>query len=148
MKVVLLVDVKSVGKQGQIVEVSDGYARNFLFQKKLAKEATNTAINEVKLKDATEKRKQQEILDEAKALAAYLKDKAVTIGIKTGEGGKIFGSVSTKEIAAEVKNQLDLELDKKKMVLEEPIKTLGTHVIKIKIHPKVVGELNVKVVSQ
>lgn len=148
MKVVLNQDVRKVGKKGDIVEVSDGYARNFLFKRNLASEATAAAINEVKLKEEAEKRHQQEILEEARELAASLKERSVEVAIKTGEGGKTFGSVSTKEIAVEVKNQLGLDLDKKKMLLDEPIRTLGTHVVKLKLHPKVTAELNVKVVGQ
>ena len=145
MKVVLLEDVKKVGKKGDIVDVSDGYARNFIFKKKLGKEATSTAINDMKLKAAADERHQAEVLVEAQALAKKIKASSITLKIKAGEGGKIFGSVSTKEIAKGTKDQLDIILDKKKMQLSEPIKSLGTHIIKVKLHPKVTTELTVKV---
>ncbi|PKM65684.1 MAG: 50S ribosomal protein L9 [Firmicutes bacterium HGW-Firmicutes-2] len=145
MKIVLLEDVKKVGKKGDIVEVSDGYGRNYLIARKLGKEATNAAINDVKLKKATEARKKEDELNEAKALGEKIKASSITLAIKAGEGGKTFGSVSTKEIAKGIAEQLRIEVDKKKLVLDEPIKTLGTHIIKIKLHPKVTTELSVKV---
>ncbi|VDN47834.1 50S ribosomal protein L9 [Petrocella atlantisensis] len=145
MKIVLLEDVKKVGKKGDIVEVSDGYGRNYLIARKLGKEATNAAINDVKLKKATEARKKEDELNEAKELGLKIKASSITLAIKAGEGGKTFGSVSTKEIAKAVSDQLGIEVDKKKMVLDEPIKSLGTHIIKIKLHPKVTTELSVKV---
>ncbi|PKM56769.1 MAG: 50S ribosomal protein L9 [Firmicutes bacterium HGW-Firmicutes-3] len=145
MKIVLLDDVKKVGKKGDIVEVSDGYGRNYLIARKLGKEATNAAINDVKLKKATEARKKEDELNEAKALGAKIKASSITLAIKAGEGGKTFGSVSTKEIAKGISEQLGIEVDKKKLVLDEPIKSLGTHIIKIKLHPKVTTELSVKV---
>jgi large subunit ribosomal protein L9 len=145
MKIVLLEDVKKVGKKGDIVEVSDGYGRNYLIARKLGKEATNAAINDVRLKKATEARKKEDELNEAKALGEKIKASSITLAIKAGEGGKIFGSVSTKEIAKGIAEQLRIEVDKKKLVLDEPIKSLGTHIIKIKLHPKVTTELSVKV---
>lgn len=145
MKVVLLADVKKVGKKGDIVDVSDGYARNFIFKKNLGKEATSTAINDMKLKNAADMRRQAEILVEAQALAEQIKAASITLSVKAGDGGKIFGSVSTKEIAKVVKEQLNVTLDKKKMQLKEPIKSVGTHIIKVKLHPKVTTELTVKV---
>ncbi|PKM53677.1 MAG: 50S ribosomal protein L9 [Firmicutes bacterium HGW-Firmicutes-5] len=145
MKIVLLEDVKKVGKKGDIVEVSDGYGRNYLIARKLGKEATNAAINDVKLKKATEARKKEDELNEAKELGVKIKASSITLAIKAGEGGKTFGSVSTKEIAKAISDQLGIEVDKKKMVLDEPIKSLGTHIIKIKLHPKVTTELSVKV---
>ena len=145
MKIVLLEDVKKVGKKGDIVEVSDGYGRNYLIARKLGKEATNAAINDVKLKKATEARKKEDELNEAKELGVKIKASSITLAIKAGEGGKTFGSVSTKEIAKAITDQLGIEVDKKKMVLDEPIKSLGTHIIKIKLHPKVTTELSVKV---
>lgn len=147
MKVVLLQDVKKVGEKGDIVEVSDGYARNFLLAKKLGKEATNSAVNDVKLKKAADERHKAEELKEAQELGEKLKEMSITLKMKAGEGGRTFGSISTKEIAKGAKEQLDLTLDKKKMQLQEPIKSLGTHVVKIKLHPKVTSELSVKVVE-
>ncbi len=147
MKVVLLKDVKKVGKKGEIVDVSDGYARNFLIAKKFGEEATHQAINDVKMKNAAEERRRAEELAEAQELGAKLKEMSITVSMKAGEGGKTFGSISTKEIAKAAKDQLNLELDKKKLVLKDPIKTLGTHIITVKVHPKVTSELNVKVIE-
>jgi large subunit ribosomal protein L9 len=145
MKVVLLEDVKKVGKKGEIVNVSDGYARNFLIAKKLGMEASNKAINALKLRAAVDVRLEKEHLEEAKALAESLKDKKVTIKLKAGENGKLFGSVSSKEIATEAHSQLGMEIDKKKLVLKEGIKDLGTYEIPYKIHPKVTGSLTIVV---
>lgn len=147
MKVILLEDVKKVGKKGEIVEVSDGYARNFLFAKKLGAEATNKTINDVKLQKASEARREQEIYEEALQLSERIKAASITVPIKTGDGGRIFGSVSTKEIAKEAKDQLGLEIDKKKMQLKDAIKAVGTYVIPIKLHAKVTAELTVKVIA-
>lgn len=147
MKVILLEDVKKLGKKGELVNVSDGYARNYLFVKNLAAEATNSIINEMKLQKEADKRRKEEELKEAKALGEKIKNQSITIEIKTGEGGKIFGSVSSKEISKAAKEQLDLDIDKKKMQLPEPIKSLGTHIIPIKIHAKVTTELKVKVIE-
>ena len=143
MKVILLEDAKSLGKKGQIVNVSDGYARNLLLPKKLGVEATTKNMNDLKLQKAHEEKVAQENLDAAKAFAEDLKDKQVTVTIKVGEGGRTFGSISTKEISEAVKNQLGLNIDKKKMQLATPIKELGTTMVPIKLHPKVVGELKV-----
>lgn len=148
IKVVLLQDVKKVGKKGDIVELSDGYARNYILAKKLGKEATSTAINDVKLKKAANERRRAEELQEAQELGKKLKEMSVTLKMKSGEGGKTFGSISTKEIAKAVKEQLDLELDKKKMQLKVPIKSIGTHKVIIKLHPKVTTELTVKVIEE
>ena len=143
MKVILLEDAKSLGKKGQIVNVSDGYARNLLLPKKLGVEATTKNMNDLKLQKAHEEKVAQENLDAAQAFAEDLKDKQVTVTIKVGEGGRTFGSISTKEISEAVKNQLGLDIDKKKMQLATPIKELGTTMVPIKLHPKVVGELKV-----
>ena len=145
MKVILLEDVKALGKKGQVVNVSDGYARNLLLPKKLGVEATGKNMNDLKLQKAHEDKVAQENLDAAKAFAEELKDKQVTVGIKVGEGGRTFGSVSSKEIAEEVKAQLNLNVDKKKIQLKEAIKTLGTHNVSVKLHPQVTAELKVVV---
>lgn len=146
MKVILLEDVKSLGKKGQVVNVSDGYARNLLFPKKLGIEATPKNMNDLKLKNKHAEKVAQENLDAAKALAEEIATKEVTVAIKTGEGGKTFGSVSSKEIAAAAKEQIDMELDKKKMQLPEGgLKSLGIYEIGIKFHPQVTGTLKVKV---
>lgn len=145
MKVILLEDVKSLGKKGQIVNVSDGYARNLLLPKKLCVEATGKNMNDLKLQKAHEDKVAQENLDAAKAFAEELKGKQVDVGIKVGEGGRTFGSISAKEIAEAAKAQLGYELDKKKLQLSAPIKELGTTMVPIKLHPKVTGELKVVV---
>lgn len=148
MKVILLQDVKSLGKKGEIVNVSDGYARNMILPKKLGVEATSKNMNDLKLQNQHAEKVAQENYEAAVKLAEEIKDKQVTVKIKAGEGGRIFGSVSTKEIAAAAKEQLDLELDKKKMQLTESLKSLGVHEVPIKLHPKVTATLRVKVVEE
>lgn len=143
MKVILLEDVKSVGKKGETVTVADGYARNVLIGKKLGVEATPQNINNLKLKKAHEEKLAKEQYEAALAFGEELKTKQVVIAIKTGEGGKLFGSVAAKEIAQAAKEQLGLELDKKKMQLQSPIKNLGTTLVPVKLHPKVTSELKV-----
>lgn len=145
MKVILLQDVKSLGKKGDVVNVSDGYARNMILPKKLGVEANAKNLNDLKLQHRHADRVAEEQLANAKHLAEELTDKTVEVKIRAGEGGRAFGSVSTKEIAAAAAQQLQLELDRKKMVLTEPIKALGTYEISIKLHPKVTGTLRVKV---
>ena len=145
MKVILTADVKSLGKKGEIVDVSDGYARNMLLPKKLGVEANSKNINDLKLQKANEDKVAKEILEQAKALAAEIAEKSVTVSIKVGEGGKTFGSVSSKEIAESAKAQIDLELDKKKIQLSSPIRTLGVTMVPVKLHPKVTAELKVHV---
>lgn len=147
MKVILLEDVKSLGKKGQIVNVSDGYARNMLLPKKLGLEATPKNLNDLKLQKAHEDKVAQENLEAAQAFAKELEDKEVTVSIKVGKEGRTFGSVSTKEIAEAAKVQLGYEIDKKKMLLENPIRELGTTMVGIKLHPKVMAQLKVKVVE-
>ncbi len=148
MKVILLEDVKTLGKKGDVVEVNPGYARNVLFKKKQAMEATGKNMNDLKLQKAHQDKVAKEQLEEAKRFAEELKTKSVEVQMKVGEGGKVFGTVSSKEIAAAAKEQLGYELDKKKFVIDEPIKSLGVHNIKIKIHPQVTGELKVKVTEK
>ncbi len=145
MEVILLEDVKSLGKKGELVKVNDGYARNFLLKKKLGVEATAKNRNELKLQKQHEEKVALEKLEDAKAFAEELKEKSVTVSIKTGSGGRSFGSVSTKEVALAAKEQLGYELDKKKMVLNEPIKSPGVYMMPIKLHQKVTGELKVVV---
>ena len=128
-----------------MVKVNDGYARNFLLKKKLGVEATAKNRNELKLQKQHEEKVALEKLEDAKAFAEELKEKSVTVSIKTGSGGRSFGSVSTKEVALAAKEQLGYELDKKKMVLNEPIKSPGVYMMPIKLHQKVTGELKVVV---
>lgn len=145
MKVILLEDVKKLGKKGELINASDGYARNFLFPKKLAVEATKSSMNDLKLKQESDKRRQEELLAQAKELAEKIKGSSIVIKVKAGDGGRIFGSVSTKEITKAAKEQLGFDIDKKKMQLKDPIKALGTHIIPIKLNGKVKTELTVKV---
>lgn len=147
MEVVLLEDVKSLGKKGQIVKVNDGYARNYILPKKLGIEANAKNLNDLKLQKANEAKVAAEQLAEAKKLAEELEKGAVTVSIKAGEGGRTFGSVSGKEIAKAVADQLKLEIDKKKLVLPEPLKSLGTFEVAVKLHKDVTAKLRVKVVE-
>ena len=143
MKVILTADVKSLGKKGEIVDVSDGYARNMLLPKKLGVEANSKNINDLKLQKANEDKVAKEILEQAKALAAEIAEKSVTVSIKVGEGGKTFGSVSSKEISEAAKEQLNLDIDKKKLQLPNAIRNLGVTNVPVRIHPKVTGNLKV-----
>ena len=143
MKVILLQDVKSLGKKGEIVNVNDGYARNFILPKKMGVEATGKNLNDLKLQKNNEKKVAQEQLDSAKTLAEKIGQGKVELAIKVGEGGRVFGSVSSKEIAAAVKEQMGLDVDKKKIQLKETIKSLGTHNVPVKLHPEVTVELKV-----
>lgn len=144
MKVILLEDVKSVGKKDEIVEVNNGYARNVLFRKKQAGEATKAALNDLKLRKAHDAKLAKEALEDAKKLAEEIEGKQLVVQMKVGNGGRTFGSISTKEIATEAKKQLGFELDKKKMHCE-PIKNLGFHDVAIRLHPQVTATLRVKV---
>lgn len=145
MKVILLQDVKALGKKGEVVNVNDGYARNFILPKKLGVEANGKNLNDLKLQKNNEAKVAQEYLDAAKKLAEELKAGKVVLTMKVGEGGRTFGSVSSKEIAEAVKEQMHLDIDKKKIQLKEQIKTLGTHIVSVKLHPEVTAELNVSV---
>lgn len=148
MKVILLEDVKSLGKKGEIVEVNDGYARNFILPKKKGVEADSKHLNDLKLQKKNDAKVAQEKLDDAKALSEELATKSITIKMDAGVEGKLFGSISTKDVANEAKKQLDLEFDKKKVVLPENIKQLGTYDVKIKLHPEVQATLTIKVVAK
>ncbi|MCI7738576.1 MAG: 50S ribosomal protein L9 [Lachnospiraceae bacterium] len=145
MKVILLEDVKSLGKKGEVVNVSDGYARNMILPKKLGVEATPKNLNDLKLQKANDAKIAQEQLEAAREFAKNLEDKKVTLTLKVGEGGKTFGSVSAKEIAEAAKEQLGLEIDKKKLQLPGAIRELGTTDVPVKLHPKVTGTLKVVV---
>ncbi|MDE7278067.1 MAG: 50S ribosomal protein L9 [Lachnospiraceae bacterium] len=148
MKVILLQDVKSLGKKGEIVEVSDGYARNFVLPKKLGAEANSKNMNDLKLQKANADKIAREQLEAAQELAKVLETKEVIVKMKSGEGGKAFGSISSKEIAEEAKKQCGLELDKKKIQLPEAIKSLGVYEVNVKLHTKVMGKLKVKVIEE
>ena len=145
MKVVLLEDVKSLGKKGDIVEVSEGYARNFIIPKKKGVEANQENLNTLKLQKANQEKIAKEKLEAAKELAAKLNEASVSLTIKGGKDGRTFGSVSSKEIEEAIKSQLGLEIDKKKLVIAEPIKTFGNHEVKVKLHKDVTAALKVKV---
>ncbi|WMJ85663.1 50S ribosomal protein L9 [Anaerocolumna sp. MB42-C2] len=148
MQVILLQDVKALGKKGELVNVSDGYARNFILPKKLGLEANAKNLNDLKLQKAAEDKKQKELLEEAQALGKNLETKTLEVKIKAGEGGRTFGSISSKEIAAALKAQYSIDIDKKKLHLPEPIKTIGIHTVPVKLHPQVTAELKVKVSEQ
>lgn len=148
MKVILKEDVKSLGKKGEIVEVSDGYARNFILKRNKGVEANAKNLNDLKLQKANDDKLAKEQYEAAKELGAKIESGKIVVSIKTGEGGKAFGSVSSKEIAVEVKNQMDLEIDKKKIVLKDALKTLGTFKVPVKLHPKVTAELTVNVTEE
>ncbi len=148
MEVILLQDVKSLGKKGEVVNVSEGYARNFILKKKLGVEATSANLNDLKLQNANSEKVAKEKLDSAKELAEKIEKLSVELKMKTGAGGKTFGAISAKEIAEAAKKQLNIDIDKKKIVLAEPVKSLGTHIVKIKLHPQVTASLNVHVVEE
>lgn len=147
MDIVLLEDVKALGKKGQIVKVNDGYARNFILPKKLGVEATTKNLNDLKLQKANDARIAAEQLAAAKELGATLDEASVTLSIKAGEGGRAFGSVSNKEISKAISEQLKLEIDKKKIVLGDPIRSIGSFEVPIKLHKEVTARLSVKVVE-
>ena len=148
MKVILTEDVKSLGKKGEIVEVSDGYARNFILKKKKGVEANSKNLNDLKLKKANEDKIAQEQYEAAVELGKKIESGQIEVSIKTGEGGKAFGSIASKEIATEVKAQMGLDVDKKKVQLKDAIKTLGTQTVPVKLHPKVTVDLKVIVTEE
>ena len=141
MKVILLQDEKKLGKKGDVVEVSEGYARNYVLPKKIGVEATSKNLNDLKLQKANADKVALEQLNDAKALAAVLAEKTVEVKMKAGEGGRAFGSVSSKEIAAECKAQHGIEIDKKKIVLPEALKNFGMYEVNVKLHPQVTAVL-------
>lgn len=145
MKVILLQDVRSLGKKGQVVNVSDGYARNYVLPKGIGIEATEKNKNDLKLQKQHEDKLAAERLAAAKELAKKLETLKIEVTMKAGENGKVFGSISSKEIAEQAKKQFNLDLDKKKIVLDEPIKSFGMHEVPIKLHPEVTGRLFVLV---
>ncbi len=147
MKVILLQDVKSLGKKGDVVEVSEGYARNMLLKKGLGKEATSGNMNDLKLQKANAEKVAKEALEAAEALGKELSGREVKVAVKAGDGGRVFGSVSSKEIAEEIQKQLGREVDKKKILLDTPIKTLGVTEVSIKLHPKVTTMVRVNVAA-
>jgi len=145
MKIILLQDDKKLGKKGQIIEANDGFARNYILPKKIGVEATPKNLNDLKLQKANEEKVAQRQLDAAKELAAVLETKQVVVKMKAGEGGRVFGSVSSKEIVAEFKAQHGIELDKKKVLLQDSLKSFGNYEVQVKLHPQVTGKFTVKV---
>ena len=148
MKVILTQDVKALGKKGQVVDINDGYARNYVLPKKLGIEANGANLNDLKLKNANDEKVAKEQLEEVRAFAKIMDGEEVVVSIKAGEGGRTFGSVSTKEISQATHDQLGLELDKKKMQLKEAIKSFGVYEVPVKVHPKVTATLRVKVTEE
>ena len=148
MKVILTEDVKSIGKKGDIVNVNDGYARNFILKTNKGIEANAKNLNDLKLKKANDDKIAQEHYEAAVELGKKIEAGKIEVSIKTGEGGKAFGSVSSKEIAQEVKAQMNLEIDKKKVQLKDAIKALGTYEVPVKLHPKVTAKLKVVVTEE
>lgn len=145
MKVILLTDIKGVGKKDQIINANDGYARNYLFPKKLAVEATAGNLGNLKAKQESNQYRKDMQKEEAMKLKAKLKDMSLEIKVKAGENGKIFGGVTAKEIAENLKEQYNIEIDKKKINLSETIKTLGSVTVDIKLYEGVIGKLKVNV---
>ncbi|MBD9219582.1 50S ribosomal protein L9 [Anaerotignum sp. MSJ-24] len=148
MKLILLEDVKSVGKKGDIVNKNDGYALNYLIPKKLAVEATKANMNDLELKKKAEEKRKKEELEEAKKIAEQLNDKVVKVSVKAGENGKVFGSVTNKEIADALAKQTGMDIDKKKISFDAPIKMVGRRIVKIKLHPQVTVELAVEIAGE
>lgn len=147
MKVILLQDVKKLGKKGDVIEASDGYARNYLFPRKLAEEATANALHVVNAKKENERRKKLAELEAAQKLAAELKGKEVTVNAKAGENGRLFGAITNKDIAQVINNTFKLSVDKKKVVVET-IKVAGTYDVEIKLYPEVSTKIKVIIVPQ
>ena len=148
MKLILLEDVKRVGKKGDIVNKNDGYALNYLIPKKLAVEATKANMNDLELKKKAEEKRKKEELEEAKKIAEQLNDKVVKVSVKAGENGKVFGSVTNKEIADALAKQTGMDIDKKKISFDAPIKMVGRRIVKIKLHPQVTVELAVEIAGE
>ena len=145
MKIILLQDEKKLGKKGDIIEASDGYARNYILPKKIGVEANAKNLNDLKLQKANEAKIAKARLEEAQALAGQLAEKTVEVKMKAGEGGRAFGSVSSKEIVNACKEQHGIELDKKKLALPEALKNFGVYEIDVKLHPQVMAKLKVHI---
>lgn len=148
MKVIFIKDLKGQGKVGEEKNISDGYAKNFLIPKGYAIEATNANINDYKGKKDSENYKKQQEIEKAEDLKAKLSKITLKINAKSGDNGKLFGSITSKELAEKIKEQFALEIDKKKIILPDGIKTVGTHNVEIKLHPGIVGSLMVNVLSE
>jgi len=147
MRVILKQDVKGTGKQEQMVEVSDGYARNFLFPKGLAVEASAANVNIMKTKKEAEAQKKDREIAQAKELAKKIKDIILTLKVKAGDNGKLFGSITSKDVAEGMKTQYKLEIDKKRLVMPEAIKSVGTFEVEVKLYPEISSKFTVKIES-
>ena len=148
MKVILTQDVKKIGKKGEIINASDGYAKNFLFPQKLAVPADAQNLNELKAKQASEKHKKELETEEAKKIAEQIKQIKITIKAKIGENQKLFGSITPKEIAEQIENQIKIKIDKKKITLKDPIKTIGEYPIEIKLYEGVSLKTTVQIIPE
>ena len=146
MKVILLQEIRGIGKKGQIIDTSDGHARNYLIPRKLAVEATAHTLNEIEAKKKAEQHRQLSELEAAQALGKSLSQTKIEIQVKTGENGKLFGSVTNKEIASALSAKTGLTVDKKKVILDEPIKTTGEKQVEVKLHPQVSARITVEIV--
>lgn len=147
MKVILLQDVKKMGKKGDVIEASDGYARNYLFPRKLAEEATANALHVVNAKKENERKKKLAELEAAQKLAAELKGKEVTINTKAGDNGRLFGAITNKDVAEVINSQFNLSIDKKKIVVNT-IKVAGTYEVEVKLYPEVSTKMKVNIVPK
>lgn len=147
MKVILLQDVKKIGSKGAVLEVAEGYARNFLFPRKLAVEATPGHLKDLEQKKASEARKKAQLKEEARNLAMQIEALTVKIPTKVGEGGRLFGSITSKDIAETIKSRHNIDIDKKKIELPNPIKSLGVYSVTVKLHQDVQAEFQVQVVE-
>lgn len=145
MKVILLKDIKGTGKKGEIINASDGHARNYLIPRGLAKEATDGSVKHLEHQNEAKRKREQEALEEAKALAAQIEKVEVVFTAKAGEGGRLFGSITNKDIGEQLKAQHGIDIDKKKIVLDNPIRVLGTTAVTVKVYPKVSAQMKVKV---
>ena len=148
MKVILLQDVKNLGKKGDIVEVSEGYARNFLFNKKLAISATDATMNLAKQQKSTQEHRAKQQKDEAIVLANQLSKVEITLFVRLGENGKLFGSIASKDVAEELLKQTKIDLDRRKIELKESVKGVGTYKAVAKIHPEIAAEFTVHIKAQ
>ncbi|WP_346887778.1 50S ribosomal protein L9 [Clostridium sp. UBA1056] len=147
MKVILLQDVKSVGKKGEVVNASDGYARNFLFPKKLAQEANDVNMHILNKKNEADRKKKLAEIEEAQKVANELKDKEVVIYAKSGDNGRLFGAITTKDISQEMEKQLNITVDKKKIVVNT-IKTMGSYDVEVKLYPEISTKIKVVIKEQ
>lgn len=148
MKLILQQEVKGLGKKDAIVEVSEGYARNFLLPKKLAVPATDSNVHQIKEQKAAQARREQQAMDEARMLAAQLSKVSVTVSVNTGEGGRLFGSVSGKDVADALERQHGLVIDKRKVELKDTVKSVGTFTATVRVHPEISAQINVQVIGE